>query len=341
MVVQIGQPAGVGDDQPSDDAAQSGGHPRPAEHQRLHGSVGAWHADCDRLSLDYWFSPCRETGLNVTYLFLGSKAATFDQTSDGSVILARPFFDASSSAGQDSSIIAYPGQQSGELAISDANELNSVEVLFRRAMIQQCGRQMDFVVGYRYGSFNENLSIIGSTTYISPVGNVPVGTVSVASDLFDARNEFNGAELGFVSNVHYCRWSLELLTKLALGDTHSQVRISGSTVVTEPGVAPVTSDGGLLARPTNSGYFEQDRFSVIPELGLTLGYDITERLKATVGYSFIFWSGVMRPGDQIDTNVNTTQFPPTRLTGFPAPQSKSVTTDFWAQGFNVGFDYRY
>ena len=269
--------------------------------------------------------------MDVTYTFLGSKAATFDQTSDGSMILARPFFDASTSL-QNSVIIAYPDQQTGTIAIRNANQLNSVEVLFRRAMIRQCDRQLDFVVGYRFGRFDESLSVDGSSTYISPVGQIPVGTMIQESDLFDARNEFNGAEFGFVSNVRYCRWTLGLFTKLALGGTRSQVRVSGSTVVTAPDQPVAVSDGGLLALPTNSGTIEQDRFSVVPELGITLGYDVTERLKATFGYTFLYWSNVMRPGDQIDTNVNPTQFSDGRLVGFPAPESKSVVTDFWRRG---------
>ena len=72
-----------------------------------------------------------------------------------------------------------------------------------------------------------------------------------------------------------------------------------------------------------------------------LGYDLTCRLKATVGWSFLYWSSVMRPGDQIDTNVNPSQLPPGTLSGIPSPQFKPVMTDFWAQGLSIGLDYRY
>jgi Putative beta barrel porin-7 (BBP7) len=293
-----------------------------------------------RFTLGYWFSPCRDAGLEVTYLFLGNKAATFDEASNGSEILARPFFDVSTAA-QNSVILAYPDQQRGSLNIRDADELNSVEVLYRQAVLQQCNRQLDFLFGYRFARFSESLSIDGSTTYISPVGEVPVGTVIQTSDLFGATNEFNGAEIGIVAKNRCCRWSMELLTKLAVGNTRSRVNISGATSVTTPGQAPVTYNGGVLALPTNIGGFERSDFSVIPEFGFTLGYDLTCRLKATVGWSFLYWSNIMRPGDQIDTNVNSTQFPPNTLRGVPSPQFKPVTTDFWAEGFNLGLDYRY
>ena len=94
------------------------------------------------------------------------------------------------------------------------------------------------------------------------------------------------------------------MTKLALGNTQSRVSINGSTVVTEPSQSPVTSPGGLLALPTNIGNYQRDSLTFIPELGATVGYDLTCRLKLTVGYTFLYWSQLMRPGDQIDTNVD-------------------------------------
>ena len=293
-----------------------------------------------RLMLGYWFTPCRETGMDINYMFLNNKAATFDGTSDGSTILARPFFNVSTAL-QDSVIIAYPGQQTGTLNIRDADELTSVEVLFRQAVLRQCNRELDFLVGYRYGRFNESIGIDQSSNYIAAVGQIPVGTVITASDQFDATNEFNGAEIGFAARTKCCRWSLELLTKLAVGDTRSRVNINGNTTVAVPGQTPVTTNGGVLALPTNIGDFQRNNFSVIPEFGLTLGYDLTCRLKATVGWSFLYWSNVMRPADQIDTNVNPTQFSSGTLRGVPSPAFRPVTTDFWAQGLNVGLDYRY
>ena len=92
---------------------------------------------------------------------------------------------------------------------------------------------------------------------------------------------------------------------------------------------------------TNSGTNRGDGFTAIPELGLTVGYDITPRLKATFGYTFLYWSRLIRPADQVDTDLNPTQFPPGTLVGYPAPKAKFVVTDYWAQGLNFGLDYRY
>ncbi|MFZ1937109.1 MAG: BBP7 family outer membrane beta-barrel protein [Thermoguttaceae bacterium] len=295
-----------------------------------------------RLGLGYWFTPCRESGLDLNYTLLGNKATTFAATDTTNPILARPFFDVSTAA-QNSLIIAYPNEQTGSLNISDASELDSVEVLFRRGLLRQSNRELDLLIGYRYGRLDENIAIDQASNYLVTVGGIPAGTAITASDLFATSNEFNGGEIGFAARTRCCRWSLELLTKLAVGNTRSRTTILGNTVVTPPSGQgqQVQYDAGVLAQPTNIGYYERNDFSVIPEFGLTLGYDVTCRLKATFGWSFLYWSSVMRPADQIDTNVNSTQLPPGTLRGVPAPVFRPVTTDFWAQGFNLGLEYRY
>jgi hypothetical protein len=293
-----------------------------------------------RFTLGYAFSPCSDNGLEVTYMFLGSKGVGFDQTSSGDPILARPYFNVQT-AQQASQILAYPNQQSAVIAAGTTNEFNSAEVLYRYGILQQCSRQLDLLVGYRYARFADDLTVDGSTTYLSAVGDTPAGTVSQVSDRFTTSNEFHGAELGFVTKTHCDRWSLELLGKLAMGSVRSRASISGSSVLTEPGQAPVTTADGLLALPTNSTTFERSSFAVIPELGINVGYDLTSRLKLTFGYTFLYWSQVVRASDQVDTNVNPSQFQGGTLSGVPAPGFKLVTSDFWAQGLNLGFDYRF
>lgn len=293
-----------------------------------------------RFTLGYWLNPCHDFALDVNYMFLSEGTASFGMTSDGSQTLTRPFYNVKTAL-PDAAIIAYDDQQTGEFAVNSTSELASVEVLFRKVLFQQPCRQLDFLVGYRYARLHENLAIDESTTYTSTVGDVPVGTVFDISDDFDAKNEFNGAEFGFVAKTRNCRWSLELLAKLALGRSQSQVGVSGATRIAEPDQAVQNYKSGMLALGTNRGDYSQSSFAVMPELGATLGYDLTSRLKATVGYTFLYWSQVARPGDQIDTNLNPTQFPPGTLSGVASPQCEFKMTDYWAQGINVGLDYRF
>ena len=198
---------------------------------------------------------------------------------------------------------------------------------------------MDFLVGWRYAQLDESLRISQSSEWTAPQGIIIPGTTKSLFDLFDAENQFNGAVLGVVYQEHVGRWSLETLVKLGLGNTRSRVFVDGMTTTTVPDGGTAIFTGGLLAQRTNMGRYEQNQFAVIPEVGVTLGYDLTCQLRATFGYTFLYWSRVARPANQIDTNVS--QLPPEDPTGDRQPAFAFSTSDFWAQGLNFGLEYRF
>jgi hypothetical protein len=79
---------------------------------------------------------------------------------------------------------------------------------------------------------------------------------------------------------------------------------------------------------------------------LKVRYDLTPRWQAFVGYDCLYWNQVVRPGNQIDRNVNTSQnvlYSGTGgvLAGPAAPAPLFNRTDFWAQGVNFGIEFRY
>jgi hypothetical protein len=82
---------------------------------------------------------------------------------------------------------------------------------------------------------------------------------------------------------------------------------------------------------------------MIPELGVDLGYQITCRWRAHVGYNILYWGCVTRAADQISRNVDPRSIPSTNLvpTASPFPQFPDKTACFWAQGLNVGTELRY
>ncbi|MEI8380327.1 MAG: BBP7 family outer membrane beta-barrel protein [Planctomycetota bacterium] len=127
-------------------------------------------------------------------------------------------------------------------------------------------------------------------------------------------------------------------------DRSGVVRINGSTVFTSSTGTSVTQNGGLLALPTNIGSYSRDQFSVVPEVGLNVGRQLTDNVRVYVGYTLIYWSSVVRPGDQIDPVINPTQLPtptgPGTLVGPARPAFAFHDTDFWAQGINFGLEFR-
>jgi len=98
--------------------------------------------------------------------------------------------------------------------------------------------------------------------------------------------------------------------------------------------------GGVLALPSNDGRRNYQSFSIVPEVGLNLGLLLTSRLKAPVGYNFLYWTEVVRPGDQIDRVVDRNTIPTVQqfvlgaLGTSPAPIREQ--TDFWMHGITFG-----
>jgi len=303
-----------------------------------------------RLTADYWFCPCQLYGIEASYFGLAPEETEFFQTSNGTPILARPFFNVATGA-YSSTLIASPSIGGGPSAagIVDARlttDFQGGDLLLRRAIYQQCGDRLDFLFGYRYAQLIDNLRIDTDSMITSTGGLSPVKSMQEIADAFDARNEFHGIEIGVQHQYHYNQWSLELLAKTAAGDNMSQVTINGSTTNIPPPLSAQPSTiakGGLLALSSNIGSYNRNDFAMIPELGATLGLDLTARLRLTAGYSLVYWSKVVRAGDQVDTTVNPTLQPGSTATanGNPNPHFPYAFTDFWAQGLNVGLDYRF
>jgi hypothetical protein len=169
-----------------------------------------------------------------------------------------------------------------------------------------------------------------------------VVTRHTLTDSFRTNNQFYGGQLGTVIEWRMGRWSVDLRGKVALGATRESARISGSEVDTNLGTGQqVQFASGLLALPTNSGHFSRDAFTVVPEAGLNVGYQVTDHMRLFVGYTLLYWSRVARPGQQIDTTLNTTQLSGGQLVGPARPAFAFHGTDFWAQGVNFGLELRY
>lgn len=291
-----------------------------------------------RFTFDYWFEPEACTGLEVSYMVVGEQTTSFAVGSEGDPILARPYFNVNTDV-QDARLIAFPNVLDGAVSVDATTELQGFEVLVRRMLTQDSRVRLDGLIGWRFNRLSDHLQISESTATTDPGGIIPAGTTIDLLDRFDTMNRFHGAEIGLLLEERRSNWTLDTSIKVAFGNTHSSVRIDGSTTTTVPGVAPVTSRGGLLALPTNIGLYEDNRFSVVPEFGITLGYDLTRRLRATFGYTLIYWSNVARPGEQIDFSVNSSQFSGGALSGEARPEFDWVTTGFWAQGLNFGLEY--
>ena len=250
-----------------------------------------------------------DLGVEGSYLQINRQTDYFNASGVSTPILARPFFN-SETGQQDSQIVNYPGQQSGTFSSAAASDLQVAEVLVRKNLNQQPGLAVDLVAGYRYQQLEDHLAVDDALTFSGTQSGFPAGSIVQQSDRFDARNVFQGGEVGMSTSLHRQRWTIDTLLKIAVGQTRSRVAIEGATATTIPGQAATLLPGGFLALPSNMGVHDSDQFSVVPELGVTLGFDFSPQLRATIGYDLVYWNNVARPGDQIDLNIDPRQFPP-------------------------------
>ncbi|HLJ93583.1 MAG TPA: BBP7 family outer membrane beta-barrel protein [Gemmataceae bacterium] len=296
-----------------------------------------------RFTLGFWFDNEHIIGLESTTFFLGERSMTFRAGSAGSPILARPFFNVLTGA-EASELVAFPGVLAGNVAISSANQLWGTELNLRTNWWRGCFWDVDWLFGVRFLQLEDNLSIAEGLTV--PAGAGPsAGSAIVVQDRFGTHNFFVGGQTGFDVGFHCGRWSLDLLGKVALGNTHQELNVNGFTQFAVPGLPMSVQPGGLYALPSNIGHYSRDRFSVVPEAGFNIGFQLTRCLRAVVGYSFLYNSAVLRAGNQIDRSVNVTQLPsqvgPGTLAGPARPAPVFRSSDFWAQGVNIGLELRY
>jgi hypothetical protein len=297
-----------------------------------------------RLTVGAWFNEPETTGIQVAGFWLYPDHHNFAATSADFPILARPFFNLEPGfEGPDAELVAFPGLFEGQISVRGESSLYGGEAMLRQNMCGTCYCRVDGLLGARYTRLDESLVISDTRTVVGPGAGVAIGTVFEESDVFDAVNQFYGGQLGVVAECRAYGFSIEGTLKLALGVNHSRVRIDGSSTATIPvGGGPpivVNTPAGLLAQSTNIGTYTRDTFAVIPEVGVTIGYNITPRLKLTGGYTFFYWTDTLRPGDQIDTNLNLSQLAPGGLVGAPRPLFPGTIDNVWVQGVSAGLEF--
>ncbi len=291
------------------------------------------------------------------FFLLENGAVHFKAASDanGNPVIARPFFN--TQLGLEDALgtaIASPlfGPYSGSTAVISHSQLQGWEL--NLANKYQISDRVTFVAigGFRTLSLNEDLAIQDNVTPLTAgvltfQGN-PVAPPSTISDFdrFRTSNNFYGGQIGGRLQWEQGPFSVSALAKLGLGVTQQIATIDGASTLTTPGAGSVAAPGGVLALPSNIGRYSHSTFSVVPEVGLNLGYAITPRIKATFGYTFMYWNNVARPGEQIDRNVNPSTMPTNQafgngLGGGNRPSFNFQESTYWAQGLNLGLEFKF
>lgn len=290
-----------------------------------------------RLRAGLWLGPDQRLGVEGDFFVLATSRQGFAAGSPGVQILSRPFTNATAGS-PDVYPVSFPGMANGAVVADSRSDLIGGGVsLVRTARSTPAGR-FDWLLGYRYLSLQDDLTVGSDVTATAFAGTPTVRAV----DQFRTTNAFHGGLVGLNWEHRWSSWFFGVRSSVALGVTHGVATIDGQSAVAEPSGAVTPYPGGLLAQPTNSGRFTGNHFAVVPEVGVRLGAQVTERLRAHVGYNYLYWSSVLRPGDQIDLRVNPNLIAPTQpLTGPALPTYSPQRTGYWAQGVSLGLEFRF
>ncbi len=294
-----------------------------------------------RLGAAYWFNPEHSLGIEVGFLMMENRAALFSNASTDGTILARPFFDANTALPQ-AVLVAFPGSSNGSIDIRAASgNFYSAHFDLTEKALDLGWFRLNSLLGYRFYRYDENLRIQQTLTPTDPAF-IP-GTQVATNDNFGVRNQFHGLDLGFRSQFNWQNFSLEVLTKIAIGRLSRQVDIGGDQTITVPGTQPITQSGGVLAAATNSGTFHYSDWKTMPEAGITLHWQVRSNVNIRAGYSFLFLDSIARAADQIDVTVNPNLVPNGNAAlGGPIRPAFNATRSYqWLQTLNLGVEFTY
>ncbi|MCI0379531.1 MAG: BBP7 family outer membrane beta-barrel protein [Gemmataceae bacterium] len=308
-----------------------------------------------RFNVGVLLDPSGAWGLEAGGFFLEDRTVGFSFASDatGSPLITRPFFDNLNHL-ESAYDVSSQGRFRGRMDISGTTELWGYEL---NAVIHpdwgaSDRPRHDLFVGFRSLSLDESLAVQSELVPLQAGILVfknqavdPLFGSQLTMDKFGTTNRFYGPQVGARLNWERMYWGAGLTAKVAVGVNQQKVNIHGESFALSNGVVVDRSPGGILTQNTNIGQYSRNEFTLAPEIGVHLYYDVTDWLRARVGYNLLYWGSVVRPGSQIDRNIDVQQvaIDPAFTSGAAASRPRFVfrDSDFWAHGFNFGLEVRY
>lgn len=291
-----------------------------------------------RIAMGAWFDRDNRVGFEVSFFGLENRSNNQGANSDGNGIPSVGLSFLNATPGQSGEFIqplSSPGTFAGGVFVSQSLQLWGTEVNGAFCFLRSGGFELTALAGFRYLDLQENLFINANSTDLTS------GNFINTNDQFSTRNQFYGGQLGAKIGWQSGPLALDATGKLAIGATHQVVDIQGSSYVSGVGFYPGT---GFYAQPSNIGHYTATEFGIIPSVELKLSYQLSRAWRLFIGYDFMYWNQVVRPGSQMDRNVNLNQSPVLGTgtgTGPASPTPMFNRTDFWAQGLTLGFEFRF
>jgi hypothetical protein len=288
-----------------------------------------------RFRVGGWLDEEQRFALEAGGIFLERDSTSFKAVSNGSEVLARPYFNAQT--GQESSLVfAGPSMQgllSGAFNGYSRIEFFSEEGNLVVRMADGLPIRLQGIFGGRFLQMRDRIDLT-AVSRILPTQS----TLESLVDHFRTHDAFYGGQLGFQAGYDRGRWSITTRGLVALGADDQQIRAFGDHLYQTP-LVRTDSPGGFSVLPSNTGTFHQTAFDAVYEIGVNIHYRLTRHCQLGAGYTFLGWNNPIRAGDQVDTVVNPSQLNGGALVGPARPSIPFKEDFFWAQGVNVSLEF--
>lgn len=277
-----------------------------------------------RVALGYWFDDARTVGVEGNAFFLERDSTYFKATSDGNYLLARVYENADGSPA--SSIIAGQaptGLRNGGFVGYSRIELFGEEANLVAPLLAGDTFRLEGLVGARFLQMRDRTDLTASGRSLPQTT-----TLFGLEDHYRVENAYYGGQVGLRGELTRGRWFVNLRGEVGLGANVAQVRAFGLSLYQTPQERLVTPTG-LTVQASNTGTFDRTPVNMVSEVGLNVGYRVTDGIRLYCGYTFLLWDSPMRSGDQVDLVVN----------GSSRPTIPFKEDLFWAQGLNGGVEF--
>ncbi len=188
------------------------------------------------------------------------------------------------------------------------------------------GLHVQYVMGFRYLKFDEQMTLIGTDEQIGAVPDANGGEVTfIKSTTIKSRaiNQIFGPQVGTRIELVDDRVTFGAQPMFAFGFNHLDARVSTTNLFAADD--PTTPTVNEATDPTSNGT-NQDQFAPVLSLALYTKIQITNAMHLYGSYDVLFLSGVSRPADNINYDRGT-------VPGFGViPRETTVLN----QGFSVG-----
>lgn len=309
-----------------------------------------------RLRAGKWSDDNDGSGFQAEFLMLGSAGHNFRGGSNGNPILARPFINQETGL-EDAQLIGFPGLSNGTLEFNAETRMYSVGFNYWAELIaeyddecgESCGsscqnqcscQQTDRIFGIKLGPrfIHHDDTILANES----LTGLASGNQFRILDSFKTENSFLGGEIGLRAQRNRGIYSVDLGVNLGIGATRQELDVSGLTTITTAAGSSTTTAGGFLAQSTNSGSWDDTKFSLVPSLEFKLGMEAGHGWRFAVGYDFMYWTNVLRASEQIDTVIHPDLFPPAVApTSASRPGVLLNESDYFAHGISVSIERRW